>query len=83
MRQSIRQQLTGLVANERINIRRSDFDLLKAILTNCIRLGPENQNRENHPHFRQHLEGRIAFVESINPERAKSLRGLFEKIRWE
>jgi hypothetical protein len=83
MRQSVRQYLAGLVANERINVRRADFDRLKATLTNCVRLGPASQNRENHPHYRMHLQGRIAFVESIHPARGKRLRALSEQIRWE
>jgi hypothetical protein len=83
MRQSVRQHLAGLVANQRTNIRRSDFDRLKATLTNCVRTDPQSQNRENHPHFRLHLEGKVAFVESINPERGRRLLALFERIRWE
>jgi RNA-directed DNA polymerase len=82
MRQSVRQNLAGLVANEHVNIRRTDFDCLKATLTNCIRLGPESQNREAHPHYRQHLEGKVAFVKSVNPGKGDRLRVLFERIRW-
>jgi len=83
MRQSVRQHLAGLVANERLNIRRSDFDRLKATLTNCIRLGPESQNRDAQPHFRLHLQGKVAFVESIHPIKGKRLRGLFDQISWQ
>ena len=83
MRQSVRQHLAGLVANQRANVRRTDFDRIKATLTNCIRLGPKSQNRENHPHFRLHLEGKVAFVESINQEKGKRLRALFEQIPWQ
>ena len=48
MRQGVRQRLAGLVANERINIVRADFDRLKATLNNCVRLGPDAQNRAAH-----------------------------------
>ena len=82
MRQSIRQHLAGLVANERINIPRDDFDRLKATLTNCVRLGPDSQNRAQHPAFRSHLEGRVAFVEMIHPVHGQRLRTLFERIAW-
>ena len=67
MRQGVRQHLAGLVANQRVNVIRADFDRLKATLTNCVRLGPESQNRDAHPSFRPHLEGRVGFVEMINP----------------
>jgi len=82
MRQGVRQHLAGLVANERLNVRRSDFDQLKAILTNCVRLGPESQNREGHPNFQAHLDGRVGFVEHINPQKGKRLRAIFEQIHW-
>jgi hypothetical protein len=52
MRQGVRQQLVGLVVNQRMNVRRNDFDRLKAILTNCVRLGSGSQNHEAHPNFR-------------------------------
>jgi len=82
MRQGVRQYLAGLVANQRINVIRTDFDRLKATLTNCVRLGPESQNREAHPDFRLHIEGRVRWVETINPDKGKRLRAIFEKIEW-
>ncbi len=82
MRQSVRQHLAGLVTNERLNIRRKDYDVLKAILTNCIRHGSATQNREAHPNFPDHLAGRISFVESIHAEKGSRLRALFDKIDW-
>jgi RNA-directed DNA polymerase len=83
MRRSVRQQLTGLVVNQRTNVRRVDFDRLKATLTNCVRQGPESQNHEAHPNFKEHLEGRIAFVEMVNPDKARRLRKLWEQIVWQ
>jgi RNA-directed DNA polymerase len=44
---------------------------------------PETQNREGHPHFRQHLEGRISFVQNINLEKGRRLRAIFEEMEWE
>jgi RNA-directed DNA polymerase len=82
MRPSVRQHLAGLVINQHLNVRRSDFDLLRAILTNCVRHGPETQNLEGHPHFRQHLDGRISFVESLHLRKGRRLRAIFEKIEW-
>ena len=82
MRRGVRQQLTGLAVNERVNIRRSDFDALKALLTNCVRRGAESQNRAAHPAFRSHLEGRVAFVESISSAKGKKLRAILERITW-
>jgi hypothetical protein len=82
MRHGVRQHLAGLVTNEHANVYRRDFDVLKATLTNCVHRGPESQNRDAHPSFRAHLEGRVAFVESINPARGKRLREIFARIPW-
>ena len=83
MRRGVRQHLAGLVTNGKANVRRSDFDRLKAVLTNCVRFGPESQNRERRPDFRSHLRGRVSFVEMINRGKGKRLRTIFEQIRWE
>jgi hypothetical protein len=82
-RQGVRQRLAGLVVNERVNVGRDDFDRLKAVLTNCVRMGPESQNRAGIAGFREHLRGRVGFVESVNAARGKKLRGIFERIVWE
>ncbi|MGA2653528.1 MAG: reverse transcriptase family protein [Terracidiphilus sp.] len=82
MRRGVRQYLAGLVTNERLNVVRGDFDKLKAILTNCVRHGAESQNREGHAAFRQHLEGRVGFVEMVNPKKGARLRRMLERIAW-
>jgi RNA-directed DNA polymerase len=82
MRQGVRQYLAGLVVNQRVNAVRADFDRLKAILHNCIRYGPESQNRGAHPGFQLHLEGRVGFVEMINPAKGERLRSLLNQIQW-
>lgn len=83
MRQGVRQRIVGLVANQRPNVPRNDFDRLKATLTNCVRRGPQTQNHDAQPDFCAHLEGRVSFVEMINPIKGKRLRRVFDQIRWE
>lgn len=82
LRNNQRQTVTGVVVNQHTNVPRKEFDRLKAILTNCIRQGPETQNREQHPDFASHLRGRIAHVQQLNPNRGQRLLHLFEQIRW-
>jgi RNA-directed DNA polymerase len=82
MRQSVRQHLAALVANDHPNILRTDYDRLKATLTNCIRHGPATQNRDAHENFPAHLQGKIAWVESINQAKGARLRALFTQIPW-
>jgi RNA-directed DNA polymerase len=82
-RQGARQQLAGIVVNKKLSIRRDDLKRIEAILTNCVRLGPESQNREALPDFRAHLQGRVGFVETIDPIKGQRLRAIFERINWE
>ncbi len=83
MRQGVRQQLVGVVLNAHPNIRRDEYDRLKAILHNCVRFGPASQNREGHADFRSHLLGRIAHLAMLNLQRGEKLRKLFERMVWE
>jgi retron-type reverse transcriptase len=82
MRAGVRQQVTGVVVNVRPNIARSEFDRIKAILTNCVRHGPESQNREKRADFRAYLAGKIAHVTSIHPGRGSRLWSIFRQISW-
>lgn len=76
------QQLTGLVINTRVQTPRQDYDDFRALLYNCIRFGPQSQNRQGIPDFRAHLLGRIGSMGRYNETRAVRLRGLFERIDW-
>ncbi len=82
IRNSQRQCVTGVVVNEKVNISRQDYDRLKAILHNCMKLGPQTQNRDKLPDFASHLRGRIAHVKQLNPARGAKLLSIYEKIRW-
>ena len=78
----VRQHLAGLTVNAVPNLPRAAFKHLEATLTNCLHHGPDTQNREAHPDFRAHLEGRVAFATMVNPKRAEPLRQLLAEIRW-
>jgi hypothetical protein len=82
MRRGVRQQLAGVVVNDRLNIRRTEYDKLKAVLTNAARHGPAEENRDGHSDFRAYLLGRIGYVASLNPIRGAKLRRLFDAIIW-
>jgi RNA-directed DNA polymerase len=82
MRQGVQQRLAGIVVNAHPNVPRRDYDALKAVLTNCVRHGQDTQNREQHPDFRSHLAGRVAWVRSLNETKGQQLQALFERITW-
>ena len=79
---SDRQLLAGVLVNQHPNVVREDYDRLRAILHNCRRFGPESQNRDDHPDFRAHLQGRIGFVTMIHQKRGHKLQLMFDAIDW-
>lgn len=81
-RASQRQRLAGIVVNEALNVDRRQYDILKATVHNAARYGPAGQNRENHPAFRDHLRGRIAWVHQLHPARGERLLAAFAQIDW-
>jgi hypothetical protein len=82
MRRGVRQQVVGVVVNATTNVRRNEFDRLKATLHNCARRGPAAENRDGHAEFRAHLAGRIAHVASLDPGRGRKLWTIFARINW-
>jgi len=77
-----RQRLAGIVVNQRPNLPRAEYDTLKATLYNCIRHGPESQNRQQHKDFRAYLTGRVAYAGWLNPARGERLTALLQRIPW-
>jgi hypothetical protein len=82
MHQSHRQVVTGIVINQRLNLRRGSYDELKAILHNCGRHGAASQNRAGQDDFRAHIAGRIEYLGNLNPHKGEKLRAAFERITW-
>jgi hypothetical protein len=82
MTQGTRQEAAGLVLNHQPNTRREDFDRLRAILCNCIHHGPDSQKSTGETHFKEHLQGQIAYHARIHPGRGIKLQRLFEQIAW-
>ena len=77
-----RQAVTGVVTNRRLGVPREDHDRLRAVLNDAVRNGPTAANRTGHPQFRDHLNGRVGWVESVNPVRGARLRAQFREIAW-
>jgi RNA-directed DNA polymerase len=74
-----RQQVCGIVVNDRLNVTRAEYDRLKAILHNAARHGPGSQGPAAD---RAHLEGRVAWVASLNPARGDKLKRRLAQIDW-
>ncbi|MBP2322604.1 hypothetical protein JOF56_002989 [Kibdelosporangium banguiense] len=77
-----RQKLAGLVVNSAPAVPRAEYDALRALLHNCVRTGPEAQNRAGHQDFQSHVRGRIEWVAAGHPGRSAKLRALYRNIAW-
>jgi RNA-directed DNA polymerase len=78
-----RRTVTGLVVSgDRTGVPRKYHDQLRAVLHDAATHGPEAANRDLVPHFRAHLEGRVGWVESVNPVRGRRLRAQLESVVW-
>lgn len=82
MPRGVRQRLAGVVVNQHPNLARDKFDTLKATLHNCVRHGPNTQNRDLHRDFRASLLGRIAHASMLNSARGAKLKAIFARIDW-
>jgi retron-type reverse transcriptase len=82
MRAATRQTAAGIILNRCTNLNRIEYDRLKAILFNCIRLGPSTQNRNQLADFEAHLRGRVNWVRQLHPARGEKLTALFSAIDW-
>ena len=82
MRSSTRQMVTGVVVNEKLNMKRGEFERLKATLHNCATKGTQQQNRIGAASLRAHLAGRIAQLAALHPGRGHRLKLVFDRIAW-
>ncbi len=80
---SRRRTVTGLVVSgDRLGVPRHYHDRLRAVLHDAAVNGPAAANRAGLPHFRDHLEGQVGWVESVNAVRGRRLRAQLEAISW-
>lgn len=68
-----RQEVTGIVVNDKLSMPREEVRKLRAILHQAKKTGLEAQNREKIPHFESYLKGKIAYLNMVDPDRALQL----------
>lgn len=74
MRQSNRQEVTGVTVNVKPAVSRKEVRELRAMLHNAAKHGLESQNRRSHDDFAAYLKGRVDFVCMVDPSKAATLR---------
>ncbi|MBC8233971.1 reverse transcriptase-like protein [bacterium] len=77
-----RKVVTGLIVNTKVNVPKEKVRKVCAIIHNCIKYGPDSQNREGKPNFKDSLRGHVEYIRSINPPLGDKLMQEFNKIEW-
>ncbi|HVY48490.1 MAG TPA: reverse transcriptase family protein [Minicystis sp.] len=75
-----RQQVTGIVVNERPGVPREEVRRLRAILHAARKTGLEAQNREGRPDFAAHVRGRIAYLHMVDAAKAAPLLAALDAL---
>lgn len=75
-----RQEVTGIVVNDKLGIARTEIRRLRAILHQAKKTGLEAQNREARPHFEAWLRGKIAYVTMVDPTKGAALRDSLDAL---
>lgn len=79
-RRARRQDVTGIVVNDKPGLPRAEVRRLRAILHQAAKTGLEAQNREQRPHFEAWLRGRIAYLSMIDPHKGGQLRAQLDAL---
>ena len=80
LRRNAAQRVTGLVVNDLPTLSRKEIRRLRAILFRAKSEGLDAQNRQNLPHFRAWLRGKIAYLSMVRPEIGAKMRAQFEAL---
>ncbi|MFT3840001.1 MAG: reverse transcriptase family protein [Myxococcaceae bacterium] len=68
-----RQQVTGLVVNDKLGVPRELVRKVRAILHQAKKTGLAAQNREQRPDFNRWLRGTIAYISMADPAKGQKL----------
>jgi RNA-directed DNA polymerase len=79
-RRGARQQVTGIVVNQRPGVPRAERRHLRAVLHQARRTSLEEQNRQGHPNFLDYLRGKLAYIRMVNPWQAASLEATLKPL---
>ena len=81
-----RQEVTGLIVNKRVAVPREYIKKLKQDIYYCKKFGVishlEKTNNQKH-FFKEHIYGRVYFVNMINKELGRELLKDLDSIEWE
>lgn len=78
-----RQSVTGIVVNEKLNIKREEIRELRSILHNCKTKGILADKRNWDKHFQNRLYGKISFFNMVRPDLAEQFKKQADDLDWD
>lgn len=81
-RPQFRKAVLGIVINQKVNMPHDQFRKMRSLIHNCVTTGFEAQakraKKENGAQLKSYIEGRLAYISMIVPERALRLRKVYD-----
>jgi retron-type reverse transcriptase len=75
-----RQEVTGVIVNDKPSLPRDELRVLRAILHRAKTTGLAAQNREKRPNFEAYVRGKIAYVAMIDRAKGEKLRAALAAV---
>jgi hypothetical protein len=80
-----RQSLLGITLNQKTNIPRDQFRMMRSLLHNCVRLGFESQvaraKKDDAHHLHNWIRGKLAYYSMVAPAKAQHLKLIYDHAR--
>ena len=76
------QRVTGLIVNDGVSLGRKKKKKLRAIVHNILKNGPEIENREDNPYFKETIFGELSFAKMVDPDFANPLIEKLKHLDW-
>jgi retron-type reverse transcriptase len=81
LRPGAAQKVTGLVVNEKPAVPRREVRRLRALLHRAKYEGLDRQNRDGRPNFRAYVEGKIAYINMVQPTVGAKLLAQYQALK--
>jgi RNA-directed DNA polymerase len=86
MRKGRRQEVTGIVVNEKLNVDRATLKRFRALLFQIEKDGPEGKHWNGTPNLLAAIHGYASFVYMVNPQKGAALlkqtKRILKKQAW-
>jgi RNA-directed DNA polymerase len=79
-RSAARQEVTGIVVNEKLGVPREEVRRIRAILHAAQKTGLAAQNRTGDTSFEARLRGKIGYVMMVDPAKGRALRAALDGL---